>query len=304
METLFRGIVMSSHPENLKSTLLQKGFESLKTQEITQTDANLLFKLFIEWILKTEKASLQKYGHVQLVQLAKDYPDYFQEFITPNVIIEVFQPQENKAEVAVLIGEIVELLQQNHKNEEHLRTIVNVAKVHLVHFLKDQGIHLDVAASIGKLYSTHYSLLPNQTDWQKVTCTVVKLLANYRCKKSHPVTNVVSTNFVEKADLVSEILSKIWGQGLESRECIEESLRLFYVIISSSDSDSRPSCALMSFIDKVPSNMMEKALETIIDQKSTINNEEGQTVVGLQVLRFYSLSCRLFLDFLCFIFRQ
>ena len=48
METLFRGIVMSSHPENLKSTLLQKGFESLKTQEITQTDANLLFKLFIE----------------------------------------------------------------------------------------------------------------------------------------------------------------------------------------------------------------------------------------------------------------
>ena len=283
METLFRGILMSSHPENLKSTLLQKGFESLKTQEINLHEANLLFRLFIEWILKSEKPSLQKSGHVQLVQLAQDYPDYFQDFVTPNVIIEVFQPQENKAEVAVLIGEIIDLLQSSNKNEEHLRTITNVAKVHLVHFLKDQGIHLDVAASIGKLYATHYSLLPNQTDWQKVTCTVVKLLANYRCKKSHPVTNVVSTNFVEKADLVSEILSKIWGQSLESRECIEESLRLFYVIISSSDSDSRPSCALMSFIDKVPSNMMEKALETIIDQKSGIHNEEGQTVVGLQV---------------------
>ena len=91
-------------------------------------------------------------------------------------------------------------------------------------------------------------------------------------------------SFVEKADLVSEILCRIWGQSLEpARECIQESLRLFYVIISSSDSDSRPSCALMSFLDKVPSNMMEKAMESIISETS-IQSEEGQTVVGLQTM--------------------
>ena len=109
-----------------------------------------------------------------------------------------------------------------------------------------------------------------------------------RCKNPHPVTNVVSTSFVEKADLVSDILSRIWGQSLETRACIQESLRLFYVIISTSDSDSRPSCALMSFIDKVPSNMMEKAMETIIDDSNHthIQTEEGRTVVGLLVIRY------------------
>ena len=119
-----------------------------------------------------------------------------------------------------------------------------------------------------------------------MTSQVVTLLAGYRCKNPHPVTNVVSTNFVEKSDLVSDILSRIWGQSLETRACIQESLRLFYVIISTSDSDSRPSCALMSFIDKVPSNMMEKAMETIIDDSNHthIQTEEGRTVFGLLVI--------------------
>ena len=43
----------------------------------------------------------------------------------------------------------------------------------------------------------------------------------------------------------------------------------------------------MSFIDKVPSNMMEEAMETIIDEKNSVHNEEGQTVVGLQVCLVY-----------------
>ena len=42
----------------------------------------------------------------------------------------------------------------------------------------------------------------------------------------------------------------------------------------------------MSFIDKVPSAMMEKAMETIIDPKESISTDEGQTVTGLQVNYF------------------
>ena len=111
---------------------------------------------------------------------------------------------------------------------------------------------------------------------------------NFRCQDPNPTTGVVSTSFVEKADAVSEILPKIWGQSLESRDCIQEGLRLFYLIISSSsDTYSRPSCALMSFIDKVPSAMMEKAMETIIDPKESISTDEGQTVTGLQVCKLF-----------------
>ena len=283
MESLFRGILMSHHPETLKNQLLLKGFETLQTQNLPQNDCNLLFKLFIEWILSSNKSILVKHGHFQLEQVAKNHPGYFRDFITPNVIIEFFQSShENKTEIAPLISTTLDILKLEH-DEEHFRTISNVVKVQIVHFLKDQGVHLDIASSIGKLYWQHNSILPNPNDWQKVTSLVVKLLANYKCKKLHPVTSVVSPGFVEKADNVSDILSRIWGQSMESRGCIEESLRLFYVIISSSDSDSRPSCALMSFIDKVPSNMMEKALETIIDVKSSMNTEEGQTVQGLQV---------------------
>ena len=142
-----------------------------------------------------------------------------------------------------------------------------------------------MAASIGRLYSSQStSLLPGSPEWKKVTTLIVNLLSGYRCQDPNPMTGVVSTSFVEKADAVSEILPKLWGQSLESRDCIQESLRLFYVIISSSsDTYSKPSCALMSFIDKVPSAMMEKAMETIIDLKESLSNDEGQTVTGLQV---------------------
>ena len=119
---------------------------------------------------------------------------------------------------------------------------------------------------------------------------IVNLLSGYRCQDPNPVTGVVSTTFVEEADAVSEILPKIWGQSLESRECIQEGLKFFYgVISSSSDTYSRPSCALMSFIDKVPSAMMEKAMNTIIDPKENLSSDEGQTVTGLQVGQYNRL---------------
>ena len=287
MESILRGIVSSEHPEKLKNTLLQRCLASLNHQELSASDCFGLLKLFIEWILTSEKAEWRRKGHEQLVILAKARNDLFRDFITPNQIIDIFgnSINNNKAEIAPLIGEILNLLRFDCQLEDgQFRSITNVTKAHLVHFLKDQGIHLEVAASIGQLYNTQsQNLLPAQTEWQKVSSLVVKLLANYKCRDPNPVTGVVSTSFVEKADLVSDILAKIWGQSLEAKECMQESLRLFYVIISSSDSDCRPSCALMSFVDKVPSNMMEKAMETIIDEKSSIHNEEGQTVVGLQV---------------------
>ena len=105
MESLFRGILMSHHPENLKNQLLLKGFETLQNQSLAQNDCNLLFKLFIEWILSSDKEGiLVKYGHVQLEQVGKNHPGYFRDFITPNVIIEFFQSgHENKTEIALLI---------------------------------------------------------------------------------------------------------------------------------------------------------------------------------------------------------
>lgn len=291
MESILRGIVSSTqHKESLKNQLLQRFLASMNRNEVSAVDCTGLFKLYMEWILVSEKPELNKIGHIELVKLAEIKRENFRDFISPNLIIDIFgnSMNSNKAEIAPLIGDIINILKSDGDSENDdglIRSVTNVAKVHLVHFLRDQGIHLEVAASIGKLYNIQSAaMLPAQPEWQKVTSLVVKLLSGYRCQDSHPVTNVVSIAFVEKADLVSDILSRIWGQSLETRECIEEGLRLFYDIISSSDSYSRPSCALMSFIDKVPSAMMEKALETIIDEKSvTTNYEEGRTVVGLLV---------------------
>ena len=77
-------------------------------------------------------------------------------------------------------GEILECLDQDDDSLS-VRSVTNVAKSHLVILLKDQGIHLDVAASIGKLYSTTKStnLLPGQPDWLKTTSLVVNLLSGY-----------------------------------------------------------------------------------------------------------------------------
>ena len=147
METILRGILSSSHPEQLKSMLLTKYLNSIYDSiqdNISASDCFGLFKLFIEWILTSENIDLRKNGHENLVKLAKAKPEYFREFITPNQIIEIFSNSTlntNKAEIAPLIGEILDLLRfdEDFNNEDHLRGITNVAKAHLIHFLKDQG---------------------------------------------------------------------------------------------------------------------------------------------------------------------
>ena len=135
---------------------------------------------------ENNRLDLVKRGHEQFVLLANANPVIFRELVTGNSIIEIFSNSQysNKAEIAPLIGEILSCLQQNEDGDDeevgtshNVRLITNVAKNGLVHLLKDQGIHLDVAASIGRLYSTNVSLLPSPQEWMKTTSKVVNLLS-------------------------------------------------------------------------------------------------------------------------------
>ena len=146
MESILRGILSSSHPEKLKSMMLAKYLNTMDEQiyEISASDCFGLFKLFIGWILTSENSELRKHGHENLVKLAKAKPENFREFISPHQIIEIFSNTNlstNKSEIAPLIGEILDLLRfdEDFNNADHLRGITNVAKAHLIHFLKDQG---------------------------------------------------------------------------------------------------------------------------------------------------------------------
>ena len=146
METILRGILSSNHPEQLKSMLLTKYLNSLQDQkdEMSASDCFGLFKLFIEWILTSENLDLRRHGHENFVKLAKSKPVCFREFISPNQIIDIFSNSTlntNKSEIAPLIGEILDQLRfdEDFNNADHLRGITNVAKAHLILFLKDQG---------------------------------------------------------------------------------------------------------------------------------------------------------------------
>lgn len=146
MESILRGILGSNHPEKLKTIILAKYLHTIDDQiyEISASDCCGLFKLFIEWILTSENIELRKHGHENLVKVAKAKSEYFREFISPKEIIDIFSNSnvnKNKSEIAPLIGEILDLLRfdEDFNNADHLRGITNVAKAHLIHFLKDQG---------------------------------------------------------------------------------------------------------------------------------------------------------------------
>jgi len=47
-------------------------------------------------------------------------------------------------------------------------------------FLRDQGIHLAVAAEVSRLYQSHPEVLPNASEWTKLAVLLVNLLAGYR----------------------------------------------------------------------------------------------------------------------------
>ena len=72
MESILRGIVSSTqHPDSLKNLLLQKYFSTMNHHDIQSSECVGLLKLYMEWILTSEKPELRKHGHEQLVLLAK-----------------------------------------------------------------------------------------------------------------------------------------------------------------------------------------------------------------------------------------
>ena len=122
MESILRGIVNSDHPQTLKNQLLLRFFTGLNREGINHGECVDLFKLFIEWILVSERPDLRKIGHEQLVELAKLNKETFREFLKPPVIIGFFNNSvnTNKVEIAPLIGEILDILKSDSDevNEE------------------------------------------------------------------------------------------------------------------------------------------------------------------------------------------
>ena len=68
MESILRGIVSSEHSPTLKKQLLQKLFTGWNRSETNHNDCIELFKLFIEWILVSDKSDLRKLGNYCLVK--------------------------------------------------------------------------------------------------------------------------------------------------------------------------------------------------------------------------------------------
>ena len=63
MESILRGIVNSDHPQTLKNQLLQRFFTGLDRGGINHGECVDLFRLFIEWILVSERPRMCKKIH-------------------------------------------------------------------------------------------------------------------------------------------------------------------------------------------------------------------------------------------------
>ena len=87
-------------------------FENLKQTSVSPADSIGLYKLFFEWILSSDQSNLVKHGHEQFMLLGRRRPDIFREFISPNVLIDVFtnSMHSNKPDLVILVGEILDLL--------------------------------------------------------------------------------------------------------------------------------------------------------------------------------------------------
>ena len=109
----------SDHPQTLKNQLFQRFFAGLNRSDINHGECIDLFKLFIEWILVSDRPELRKLGHEQLVELANLNKEKFRDFLKPPVIIGFFNNSvnTNKVEIAPLIGEILDILKSEYEEE-------------------------------------------------------------------------------------------------------------------------------------------------------------------------------------------
>ena len=78
-------------------------------------------------------------------------------------------------------------------------------------FLADQGVQLEVAVAVSRLYSAHPEVLPHKEKWTEFTLLVVKLMAGY----SSGVTAEDRERFASDSEEVSKMLPLIWGRSVK-----------------------------------------------------------------------------------------
>ncbi len=142
-----------------------------------------------------------------------------------------------------------------------------------------------MAAAISGVYQSHPEVLPNQSEWPKLAVLVVKLLAGYRLDTSSVEDGAIATateTFFSEAQEVSMMLPLVWGRS-EATDGVEECLKAFYVIISTEESYSKPSCALVSVIDKIPRRFLNLSTKAILEESGQ-QQGEAKTVIGLQTM--------------------
>ena len=90
-------------------------------------------------------------------------------------------------------------------------------------------------------------------------------------------------DFLGQAERFSGIVSQVWSA---QPDCINDCLHTYYNVISTRDSYSRPSCALLCVIDKIPGPLLDSAMQAMIElsTKNSNDKDEGRTVAALQTM--------------------
>ena len=89
-----------------------------------------------------------------------------------------------------------------------------------------QGVHLNVAANMSKLYTAHSFLLPSPAECHSLSRYVVRLLAGF------PTPDPVTKQFLSQADELSKVLPLLWDNCPSKDETIQDCLRSFYTTIA------------------------------------------------------------------------
>jgi len=243
------------------------------------SDASGVFRILLDMILLSEDAAMVEMGHQALSTSAVANAPTFCDFASGNLFIELFSncsAHANKVEVVRTAGQILDLLDAlSAYDAGQQRSVINVTKGHLLSFLRD-SFSLGVAAEVSRLYQRHPDVLPNPCEWSRLAVLIVKLLASFRL----PQEDSLKAAFCSETAEISKILPLVWSRS-EARDSLDECLKAFYCIVSTEDSDSKPSCALLNVIDKVPRPYLEMATTTILEESSH-QQGEAKAVYALQ----------------------
>ena len=266
MDVILKGVLSSSHSDNIKKEILQKIAES-GARDQTNDAILSVFSLTSKWYLEGTTELERVDGFNVYLNWAKCNPPQFEHFFSKDFLQDLLSKKyRNDAKIPIFIQESFRLLQVSSSYRQYCAIIE--AKV--AHYVREHP-GLDCMTNLVEFLVEFKECIPKGESAVAFCTCVIHALS----MSTAPENETEIVDFIKRVNTVASLLAQIWK--VADSHMVLDCLKVIFGIISS-NYKIEPSIALGSLVPYLPQEMINIVVKNATSD-SSIDNSSMMTAI-------------------------